>query len=364
MISENSIEISNIKIVKDAVEIDMSGVNIEVQGGEPVYEKLEVNANGTYTPTGETDAFNEVVVSVPERVPVLESIIIGENGLYTPTADIDGYDEIIVTVPARVPVLENIEVTENGTYTASDGYDGLGEVVVDVKAEGENPYSELSRHILEEYTDEYEINDNDLIFKDDITAHKIKDYAFYYDTRLTSFISNTVTEVGERAFYRNTKLKKFIGYKVKKLGAGAFGAGGNTVGWYTPLEELYLPVIENIGSTCFSYSLIKEMNFPKLNTISSQAFYNCKNLEKIELYVLKSISTNAFQYCSKLNTVILRNTMMVTLSNVNAFDSTPIKTSTTSGFIYVPDDLVESYKTATNWVTYASKIKPLSELEV
>ena len=30
-------------------------------------------------------------------------------------------------------------------------------------------------------------------------------------------------------------------------------------------------------------------------------------------------------------------------------------------YIYVPDDLVENYKTATNWSVYASQIKPLSE---
>ena len=31
--------------------------------------------------------------------------------------------------------------------------------------------------------------------------------------------------------------------------------------------------------------------------------------------------------------------------------------------IYVPDDLVESYKTSTNWVSYADKIKPMSEYQ-
>jgi hypothetical protein len=30
-------------------------------------------------------------------------------------------------------------------------------------------------------------------------------------------------------------------------------------------------------------------------------------------------------------------------------------------YIYVPDESVEAYKTASNWSTYASNIKPLSE---
>jgi hypothetical protein len=29
--------------------------------------------------------------------------------------------------------------------------------------------------------------------------------------------------------------------------------------------------------------------------------------------------------------------------------------------IYVPDDAVDTYKTATNWSAYASRIKPISE---
>ena len=49
-----------------------------------------------------------------------------------------------------------------------------------------------------------------------------------------------------------------------------------------------------------------------------------------------------------------------TLSNANVFTGTPIASGT--GFIYVPDEAVETYKTATNWNTYASQIKGLSEI--
>ena len=42
------------------------------------------------------------------------------------------------------------------------------------------------------------------------------------------------------------------------------------------------------------------------------------------------------------------------------FYNTAIENGT--GYIYVPDSLVDSYKTATNWSTYASQIKPISEL--
>ena len=49
-----------------------------------------------------------------------------------------------------------------------------------------------------------------------------------------------------------------------------------------------------------------------------------------------------------------------TLSS-NVFANSSVASGT--GFIYVPDDLVNSYKAHTNWSAYASQIKPLSELE-
>lgn len=45
----------------------------------------------------------------------------------------------------------------------------------------------------------------------------------------------------------------------------------------------------------------------------------------------------------------------------NAFTGTKIASGT--GYVYVPDELVEEYKVATNWSTFANQIKPLSELE-
>ena len=56
-----------------------------------------------------------------------------------------------------------------------------------------------------------------------------------------------------------------------------------------------------------------------------------------------------------------KSNTITTLSNVNAFQNTPIASGT--GYIYVADNLVSTYKSATNWSAYASQIKGLSELE-
>ena len=73
-----------------------------------------------------------------------------------------------------------------------------------------------------------------------------------------------------------------------------------------------------------------------------------------------SIGTYAFYSCSALVTVILRYTDAVcTLAGTNAFTSTPIASGT--GYIYVPSALIDSYKAATNWSTYADQIRAIED---
>ena len=50
---------------------------------------------------------------------------------------------------------------------------------------------------------------------------------------------------------------------------------------------------------------------------------------------------------------------MATLRNISALSSTPIKYG--AGYIYVPATLVDTYKAATNWSTYANKIRAIED---
>ena len=77
---------------------------------------------------------------------------------------------------------------------------------------------------------------------------------------------------------------------------------------------------------------------------------------------ITTIKPGAFYNCTKLSKFALPNiTSVPTLSSTNNFYNTPIANGT--GYIYVPDDLVESFKSATNWNTYADQIKAISEME-
>ena len=77
-----------------------------------------------------------------------------------------------------------------------------------------------------------------------------------------------------------------------------------------------------------------------------------------------SIYGSTFISCSQLTILKLYWPSVVTLGGVTAFTNTPMSNSTYTGefgSIYVPASLVDAYKSATNWTTYANRITALPE---
>ena len=147
------------------------------------------------------------------------------------------------------------------------------------------------------------------------------------------------------------------------------------------ITEISNDEVTSVGGNAFKdCSLLSVISFNNANTLKNSSFQNCSALasatfpnvlyvwdycffnsgiQRISFNLLTLIQNNAFQNCLKLNTFIVRTTSLCVLNYTNAFANTPIATSTTEGFIYVPDDLVESYRDATNWTTYKTKIMPI-----
>ena len=106
------------------------------------------------------------------------------------------------------------------------------------------------------------------------------------------------------------------------------------------------------------------INGDNVETLEGSAFNDCRYLETAVFSKLTTIENYALAYCGQYKTnvrFIFRNNAVCTLKSTSVFNGSAIARGT--GYIYVPDDLVNSYKTATNWSTYARQIKPLSELE-
>lgn len=96
-----------------------------------------------------------------------------------------------------------------------------------------------------------------------------------------------------------------------------------------------------------------------VTTVREFACFYQTNLAKAILNNATTIKEGAFSHTG-LTTLAVRANSVCTLSSIDALDSTPIANGT--GFIYVPDSLVDTYKAAPNWVVYASQIKALSTM--
>lgn len=129
----------------------------------------------------------------------------------------------------------------------------------------------------------------------------------------------------------------------------------------TQLVTVNLPLVTSLGSYAFyQCSALETVELPKLITVSTQVFYGCTKLKHADCGQVSSLPAQTFNACSALTELILRKTNAIcTLSNVNAINNSPIGKGT--GFVYVPSALVDSYKAAANWSTFANQIRAIED---
>lgn len=142
----------------------------------------------------------------------------------------------------------------------------------------------------------------------------------------------------------------FIDNDITSLRYGAFAE-------CKKITNLSLPNCTTIGGNYAFYYMenAEEILLPNVTGGVFVATFNfCSKAEIIDLRSLGGVlfDNNCFRYCSNLETLILGGTTINTLANTNVFGGTPATMS-----IYVPHDLVDAYKSATNWTTYADRIK-------
>ena len=240
--------------------------------------------------------------------------------------------------------------TENGTYTPDAGYDAFSQVTVNVQSTGSNP--------LQDMLDRSSNTDGGSLFR----AYGEKNlfmYLTYEDLTKLDFSNKHYTSASNM-FYNCSSLTT-----IPQLD---FSSATNANSMFRSCSSLTTIPQLNFGNVtdasnmfynCTSLTTIPQLDFSSA-TNADNTFISCTSLTTLDFSNIKTIG-KTFAYTSSLSTLIIRNpTTLTTLKNTNAFLNTPIASKT--GYIYVPDDLVDSYKQATNWSTYASQIKGLSEL--
>ena len=177
--------------------------------------------------------------------------------------------------------------------------------------------------------------------------------AFYKCTALTSVdIPSGVTSIGTYAFFGCTSLTSIdmSNTAVTTIGNYAFSSCNG-------LTSVILPsTLTSIGTYAFSTCRdIASVTIPdSVTTIGQNAFADSRGLTSVTLSsALTSIGASAFLRCTSLTSVTVRATTPPTLGN-NVFGSTHADM-----VIYVPAESVETYKAASGWSNYASKIQAI-----
>ena len=209
-------------------------------------------------------------------------------------------------------------------------------------------------------------------------------------------IPEGVTSIGASAFQGCSSLQSIaIPASVTSIGANAFQGCANAVfsvnvNNFAPTAAVFMScrrltgelniIADEIPHDAFAFTGITSL-FCKANkttrTTGGGAFYGCDELARVELTDIKEIGSFTFNGCTALSLAIIGDTVTkidssaflncTTLARLVVKAATPpiLASNALKGCgkltaIYVPDEAVEAYKAATNWIGYAAKIQPLS----
>lgn len=98
---------------------------------------------------------------------------------------------------------------------------------------------------------------------------------------------------------------------------------------------------------------------PAVQLTDANAMLGCSALTKADFSNLQHIRHSTFYGNKKFVTLIIRTQAVAKLDATSAFRDTLIASGT--GYVYVPSALVDSYKSATNWSTFAAQIRAIED---
>lgn len=278
---------------------------------------LEITKNGDYDVTEK----KSVSVNVPVGITPEGTKAIVENGTY----DVAEFASVNVAVPDTGITPEGTKVmtiNANGTVTEDISAYKNVEVTVAVPASGGDGGSGKEAEVIAGTVTEYS--------NADVTSARQE--AFRYCSRLKKLDLPNLASVPNSMCY----------------GDGM-------------LAEVNLPAATAIGFTAFNSCtrLSGMLKLPKCITLNRSAFARC-DLHGVDMLGGGYLNTYCFDQNSDFTTLVIRNTTTITQMSTAPSN---IFANVANVTVYVPDNLLEAYKKATNWTTIAGQIKALSEYE-
>ena len=160
--------------------------------------------------------------------------------------------------------------------------------------------------------------------KGDLTYNgdEIPAYAMYQKDLITKLVANNVTKVGSRGMFK-----------------------------CTGITELNFPSLVSADRWAFqSCSNLVNFKAKQLSISTVDIFDNCTKIKKIDLQEDSVVGAWFSSTTNDLDTLILRQTSNIaTLVTESVFSNTKFGVNKSGGFLYVPQSLIASYQSDTNW---------------
>ena len=318
-----------------------------------------MNASGTKTLLTEAKYMEDdvtVTYTRPSAPSGTKNISITANG--TTTEDVTNYAsaQITANVPNTYAAADEGKVVSNGALVAQTSrnidtngtYDTTtnNEVTVNVSGGGGISVDDIATNTAPSGA---------ITLGSSVT--QINDNAFR-SKPITSITAPEVTSLTQDCL-NGTQITSITDVNFPKLGASttydillrlpatctSFNLSGKALSLYS-------------GSGAFRYNTgLKTVMMPHCaEAVSSShggmgsfAFGGCTNLETVDIGSVKSISANAFNGDTKLRTLILRHSSVVSLTGWTNAILAGIYSNPSASTVYVPNSLISSYQTASNW---------------
>ena len=335
---------------------------IEGGGGGSDLGTKTISANGVYKASDDSlDGYSKVTVDVPASAVDSGTKNISANGSH----DVTGYASASVSVPNSYSAGDEGKVVSNGalvaqssdTVTENDTYDttlidsltvnvsgGAGEWTTDGIATNAEPSGALT-------------------LGSGVTV--IQEGAFERRHAITSITGNAVTEIKANAFYDCSGITSASFPNLVTMRSAVFEnargmtsfsapnlerAEGNTFrNWTAFTGNLYLPKLTFFGN-CYG-SAFQQVRFPILTTLNgADNFRDCRQLKVLDLGSVGSIPyESTFSNTIVLEALILRKTSAITTLGRGSWGTGQKTLYDGTCKIYVPQALISTYQTATNW---------------
>ena len=183
-----------------------------------------------------------------------------------------------------------------------------------------------------------------------------------FDSSVNAFFAGTLeeidcdeaTKINQYSFDANNGIKRVRFANVTEIGAYNFRECDS-------LESIDLPNATGSAGNGFGQgcAVLTSVNVPKITEFGNYAFQSASSIEKLDLPSVTSFGNYCLRYTTALTTLILRYTGGVVSRGSSVLASSGIASK--RGYIYVPKALIEDYKVANGWSTYADQFRAIED---